>query len=379
MKHIAILVETTHATGQSVLEGISRYLDERPDWSVCLQIGPLGTVKTDVIKHWQGDGIIARVTSSEILEVVEGKKRPSVGILSSTEELPFPLFLNDEEAIGKTVADHFIENGHQNFAFLGRSDKQWSMGREEGFKKAVELHGQQIQSLNFEKSEPSEDENKADDIDLVKKWLGELPKPIAVMVANDQLGPLLFEACHQLKLSIPEDVSVIGVDNDPSFCNLCRPRLSSVKPDHEKVGYLAAKGLAAMIDGKAIDESVIEISSHVLHHRASSDMIAISDPAMLKALKYIRKHAHESPSLDRIAEIAAISRSVLQRRFRKQFDRTVGDAILHEKLRIAGNMLVNTKVSLSEVAERSGFNCQEYMNHIFKVHLKTTPKKYRLQ
>jgi LacI family transcriptional regulator len=137
--------------------------------------------------------------------------------------------------------------------------------------------------------------------------------------------------------------------------------------------------LERLINGEVLEQSVVEIDLHTLHPRLSSELIAIDDPALLKALNYIREHACEGTSLDAIALASGLSRSVLQRRFRVKLNRTVGDVILNEKLRSAREMLKETELPISLIAERSGFNCQEYMNHIFKKHLETTPRKYRLR
>lgn len=378
MKRIAILVETSLSSGREILAGISRYLDERPDWSIFLHVGPLGAMAPNSIRDWEGDGIIARVANEEILQLIQSKDLPTVDILGNIQPLPFPLFKSDDRSVGKNIALHFLESGHKSFAFLGLKNEKWSTEREDAYRDEVAAHNHEVQSLHIEQR-PSDHLVDKNEFESIKKWLKSLANPVAIMVASDQFAPILFEACHQLGLAIPENVSIIGVDNDPPFCNLCRPRLSSLQPDHEKVGYLAAQALSKLMAGETLEKNVVEVDSNIFHRRASSGLIAIEDPSMLTALKYIRENAQDSPSLDTIAQIAGISRSVLQRRFRKQFDRTVGDAILKEKLRIAGEMLRNTKLPLAQVAELSGFNCQEYMNHIFKLHLKTTPKKYRLK
>jgi len=378
MKRIAILVETSLSSGREILSGISRYLNERPDWSIYLYVGPLDAMEPNSIRNWQGDGIIARIADEKLLETIQAKNLPTVDVLGNIRRSSFPLFKSADLSIGKRIALHFLESGHRNFAFLGLNNERWSVEREEGYKSQIVAKKQTVRSF-YIKQRPSDQAVSSDEIESVKTWLNTLPSPVAIMVASDQFAPVLFEACHQLGLAIPENVSIIGVDNDSPYCNLCRPRLSSLQPDHEKVGYLAAKGLATLIDGDETQENLVEVDSAIMNRRASSGLIAIEDPSMLTSLKYIRENAQNSPSLDTIAEAAGISRSVLQRRFRKQFDRTVGDAILHEKLLIAGEMLSNTKLPISEVAVLSGFNCQEYMNHIFKTHLKTTPKRYRLK
>jgi LacI family transcriptional regulator len=378
MKRIAILAETSLASGRQIVTGISRFLDERNDWSVFQHSGPLGAMDPAAINQWQGDGIIARIANPELLALIQAKGLPTVDVLGNVSPQPFPLVKCNDRAIGASVAKHFIENAHSNFAFIGLGDERWSLEREAGFKDALKAVEKAVHTYHIQQ-QSEQGHPVGDNLDSVKAWLSELRTPIGLMVASDQLAPIVFEACHQLGLAIPENVSVVGVDNDRPFCNLCRPRLSSVEPNHELVGYRAAQTLERLINGETLDRQVIEVNLHTLHERLSSELIAIDDPALLKALNTIREHACAGTSLDAVAKAAGLSRSVLQRRFRQKLNRTVGDVILNEKLRTAREMLSETELSLSLVAERSGFNCQEYMNHIFKKHLQTTPRRYRLR
>ena len=378
MKRIAILAETSLASGRQIVTGISRFLDERNDWSVFQHSGPLGAMDPAAISQWQGDGIIARIANPELLALIQAKGLPTVDVLGNVRPQPFPLVKCNDHAIGASVAKHFVENAHTQFAFIGLGDERWSLEREAGFKEELKDFEPAVHTFHIQQHR-EQGHPVRDSFDSVKAWLLERSTPIGLMVASDQLAPIIFEACHQLGLAIPEHVSVVGVDNDRPFCNLCRPRLSSVEPNHELVGYRAAQTLERLINGETLDQQVIEVNLHTLYQRLSSELIAIDDPALLKALNTIREHACAGVSLDAIAKVAGLSRSVLQRRFRQKLNRTVGEVILNEKLRIAREMLTNTEIPISLVAERSGFNCKEYMNHIFKKHLHTTPRKYRLR
>ncbi|MDG1242381.1 MAG: XylR family transcriptional regulator [Opitutae bacterium] len=378
MKRIAILAETSLASGRQIVTGISHFLDERNDWSVFQHSGPLGAMDPAAISQWQGDGIIARIANPELLALIQAKGLPTVDVLGNVRPQPFPLVKCNDRAIGASVAKHFVENAHTQFAFIGLGDERWSLEREEGFKDELKDYESAVHTFHIQQHH-AQGHPERNSLGAVKAWLSERSTPIGLMVASDQLAPIIFEACHQLGLAIPEHVSVVGVDNDRPFCKLCRPRLSSVEPNHEQVGYRAAQTLERLINGETLDEQVIEVNLHTLYKRLSSELIAIDDPALLKALNSIREHACSGVSLDAIAKVAGLSRSVLQRRFRQKLNRTVGEVILNEKLRIAREMLSDTELPISLVAERSGFNCQEYMNHIFKKHLHTTPRKYRLR
>ncbi|NWK55524.1 XylR family transcriptional regulator [Verrucomicrobiaceae bacterium N1E253] len=374
MKRIAILSETSLASGRQIVIGVSRFLDERGNWSAFQHSGPLGALTPSAIMQWEGDGMIARIANKELLDMILSKGVPTVDVLGNVAESPLPLVKCDDRAIGRTVARHFLESGYRNFGFIGLEDERWSMERQQGFSEVVEAQGYPVRMCLINQSDPKP---VNDNLGWVKDWLASLRTPSALMVASDQFAPIVFEACHQLQLSIPEHMSVVGVDNDQPFCNLCRPRLSSVEPNHSRVGYRAVELLERLMRGESMEKRTIEVRQHTLHQRLSSGFMVVDDEALVKGLNYIREHAAMGVALDEVASAAGLSRSVLQRRFRQRFNRTVGEVILSEKLRISRDLLAHTQLSLAEVAERSGFNCQEYMTSIFRKHLQTTPRKFR--
>jgi LacI family transcriptional regulator len=376
MKRVAILVETALASGRSILTGISQYLHEQDDWSVFHPTGYLGATEPSGLEQWDGDGIIARIAGPRILEDIRLKGVPVVDVLGNVVDSPYPLVKSDDQAIGRMVANHFTGAGHRHFAFLGLEDERWSLEREDTFLEAVG-----DRAMSSSRYHLSPDEKRAghwnDNVQQITEWLENLPKPLALMVASDQFGPMVMKACQRLGYLVPEEISVVGVDNDLPFCDLCQPRLSSVEPDHTRAGYEAAKLLDKILSGNDAAIRQIETPPLTLHRRPSSDATAVSDPALVKALQAIRQRACLGISVDDIAFECGLSRSVLQRRFREHLGRTVGEAILAVKLRRARDMLTFTDLPLIDVAERSGFNYQEYLTYIFKKHLDTTPVRYR--
>ncbi|MEX0324974.1 MAG: substrate-binding domain-containing protein [Puniceicoccaceae bacterium] len=376
MKRIAILVETALASGRSILAGISQYVHERDDWSVFHPTGYLGATEPDGLEQWDGDGIIARISGTRVLESVRLKNVPVVDVLGNVPACPYPIIKSDDRAIGRMAGEHFIESGHHHFAFLGLEDERWSLEREEAFLETVRPRARRRSSFHL-----NADEKRAghwnENVNHILEWLERLPRPLALMVASDQFGPITMKACQRLGVMVPEEVSIVGVDNDQPFCNLCRPRLSSIEPDHVKVGYEAARLLDRMISGEETGIRQIETAPLTLQRRPSSDATAVNDPALVKALQFIRESACLGISVDDVARNAGLSRSVLQRRFQEHLGRTVGDSLLAMKLRRARDMLSFTELPLAEVAERSGFNYQEYLTYVFKKHLDTTPARYR--
>ena len=378
MKRVAILVETALASGRAILGGISRYVHESDQWSVFHYTDSLDAIKPTNLDQWRGNDIIARLTDRDQLKRVKAKAVPVVDVLGNIAGLPYPLVKCDDRAIGRLVARHFLESGHQHFAFFGLSGQRWSLERQESFDATARTRAQSVSVFQS----PAADRTSATwlrGFQRICDWLNALPKPVGLMVASDQFGPLAIEACQRLGLSVPEEVSVVGVDNDLPFCDLCQPRLSSVEPNHARVGYEAARLLDCLMSGEGPPPAPLEVPPLTLHRRPSSDAAAVSDASLVKALQHIRLRACDGTSVDDVARAAGLSRSVLQRRFRDQLGRTVGAALLAVKLGRARDMLAFTDLPLLDVAMRSGFNYQEYLNHVFKRQLGMTPAQYRAQ
>ncbi|MDQ8197646.1 XylR family transcriptional regulator [Pelagicoccus enzymogenes] len=378
-KNIAILVETSLNSGRQIVRGISRFARERNDWSLYYHTGPLGALATASLDNWQGDGIIARVANPELHAQVRACQVPVVDVLGNVPNTDYPVVKCDEAAISSLVGNHFKERGFRNVAFFGLSDEHWSLARRQ------ELASFCRATLNTELSslevahEDRASKVWANYIDRIQNWIASLPKPVGIMIASDQFGPDVLAACHASGFSVPDQVSLVGVDNDLPFCEICQPQLSSVEPNHELVGYEAARTLDCILqEGEEVRQST-EVAPHILHVRQSSDATALEDPALVKALRFIRNNACDPISVDDIARAAGVSRSVLQRRFRSSLDQTVLESILTVRVNRAKEMLSTTSLPLPDLAERCGFRHQEYLGFVFKKRIGCTPGQYRIQ
>jgi LacI family transcriptional regulator len=200
---------------------------------------------------------------------------------------------------------------------------------------------------------------------------------VGLFVCSDQFAPDLASACVVAGLRIPDDVAIVGVDNDPAFCEVIQPSLSSVDANHGEIGYVAASLLDRILKGASTQRKEYRIVPHGVEIRQSSDVYAISDEGVKKALLAIREDACQGISVNEIAQRAGYSRSVLQRRFRSLLGQTVHDAIVGTRLSRAKELLTLTRLPLLEVAVRSGFNYQEYLNQVFKERVGMTPGEYR--
>lgn len=187
----------------------------------------------------------------------------------------------------------------------------------------------------------------------------------------------MLDACRMLGIAVPEDVAVVGVDNSETFCELCDPPLSSVFPNAERIGFEAAALLGQLMNGHPPPDGALRIAPKKVIVRQSSDVLAVDDPAVASALRYIREHAHEGISVADVVARASVSRSTLERGFRYFLDHSPHEEIRRVRLKRVKQLLVDTDWSLDRIAEAAGFEHPEYMMVQFKRLTDQTPSQWR--
>lgn len=373
---VAIVVETSLASGRDILQGIARYVREHRPWLLHHQPRSLDEKLPVWLKNWEGDGILARVQTPAMARALRETGLPVVDVLGVVENTGFPLVHVDDRAIGAMAAEHLLERGFRHFAYLGIRRENWSQYREEAFRMAVEKRGYTVQALNEPRHESAGESWGALQTRLAR-WVSKLMRPVGIMVCSDQRGSRLLETCLRIGLRVPEEVAVIGVDNDEPLCNVCHPTLTSLLPGHEQTGYEAAALLDRLMRGATPPAKPVLIPPVKIVTRLSTDSIAVEDDAVGRALCIIREHAVERMRIDEIAARVGVSRSVLQRRFRRSLGRTLNEELILQRLKVAQQLLRETKLSLPEIAERAGFEYAEYMASVFRSRLECSPAQMR--
>jgi LacI family transcriptional regulator len=376
--HVALLVETSLASGRDILRGIARFARECGPWSLYHAPRGLDESAPDWLRRWKGDGILARVTSPELARLLRSTRLPVVDVLGKVAGTPFPLVHVDNAAIGRMAFQHLAERGFRRFAFVGIAGENWSAQRRDAFldlARRVDAGAALFESAAGDREQEPWERRQ----ERLAAWVRALPKPAGIMVCSDQRGSDVLEACLRAGVPVPGDVAVVGVDNDETLCEVCQPPLSSVCPHHAAVGYEAAARLADLMAQPARNKGEHRrfVPPRQVITRQSTDMLAVEDRAIATALRYIREHACEGPSVDEVARQAGTSRSVLQRRFRHLLGRTVHDQLLDERIKRASGLIAGTGLPLAEIAERCGFRHQEYMGAVFRSRLGRTPAAMR--
>jgi LacI family transcriptional regulator len=288
----------------------------------------------------------------------------------------------DDDAIGRMVADHLLERGFRHLAFLGERGFVFSAARLDGFHaRWKETCGAApdatFQSLTIAPEDIMDASAWRLDLRELARWLKSLPRPLGLMAWRDLRARQVVEACRLIDLRVPEDVAVVGVDNDELFCEMCDPPLSSVSVPWEEVGRAMGARMHALLEGRPAPAPLPVIRPAEVVVRRSSDSYATSDEVVLGACRHIQAHAHERCSMMAVAHAAGVSRRIMERRFRRELGLSPHRLVERVRLRAAQRLLRDTTLPLSQVAERSGFSSSARLITLFRRLTKMTPGAYR--
>ena len=323
---VALLIETSNSYARGLLRGIHAYIREHDGWATYLLEQGRGDAPPPwLTEKWQGDGIIARVENRHIAEVVKGTGLPVIDVSSSNVAPDVPRVITNGPSVARLAAEHLAERGLEHFGFASDDRFGWSLRRGEQFAKIIEELGYSCDVLGEHKPlrvQPDWDQEER----AMIAWLRRLPKPVGVMVCHDMRGLQLIQVCRRIGLAVPDDVAVVGVDNDEILCSLATPPLSSVIQDTYRIGFEAAELLDKWIaGGRPQLETLIEPLGMVT--RQSSDVLAVSDPEISKAVRFIREHACDGIRVEDVLRVVSVSRRIFEHRFKKLLGHTPHDEI----------------------------------------------------
>jgi len=376
--HVALLVETSLASGRDVLLGIAQYVRDHGPWSIFQEPRGLEAGPPPWLKTWRGDGIIVRLQDESVAAAVLATGLPAVDVLGVAAHPAIPLVHVQDEQIATLAAEHLLERGFRHFGFCGLRGVNWSERRCAAFARRVTAAGGDLGIYLLPRHSTSRASWEQQQ-DALGRWLMSLPKPVGVMACNDPRGQLVLEAARRVGISAPDEVAVIGVDNDEPICELSDPPLTSVCGDLCRVGYEAAALLDRMMDGEPAPREPLLAEPKGIVVRRSTQSLAIEDTIVAAAARYIGEHACRGIGVLDVLKVCPYSRSTLHRRFQEIVGRSVHDEIVRVRLAEAQRLLATSDLPLTMVAERAGFKHQEYMGAVFKAMLDVTPARYRRQ
>lgn len=377
-RQVALIIESSSSYGRDLLAGIVRFMRMHDTWSVFLEQRDLNRQPPSWLADWHGDGIISRATTPRLVEAVAKTGVPLVELSDRRGGSLRPHVRSDDAAISQLAAEHLLERGFRRFAFCGFSGEAWSRRRQEAFVHAVGNAGGVCDVYNSPWLGPrghSWDEQQR----RLMMWLSQRVTPCGIMACNDVRGQHVLDACRKLTRAVPEELAVVGVDNDELLCRVCSPPLSSVIPNAAGVGFRAAELLARLMDGQPVDEQPQIIEPLGVATRQSSDVVAIDDRQIAAALHYIREHACRGLSVEEVVQNCSVSRSTLERQVRKYLGRTPQQEIRHVQIQRARELLLTTDLPAERLAALCGFDHPEYLMVVFKRLTGMTTSQFRKQ
>jgi LacI family transcriptional regulator, galactose operon repressor len=379
---VLLTIESSREHGRKLLRGIARYAAVNGPWSFHFEMpAPFyrddrwaGNDSASKMKEWNISGVITR--NPKLTEKLTKSGIPTIIAIDSGENI-FPLvprILMDHEGIGELAAQEFYNCGYRNFAYCGIKEMHWSIRRANGFKGLLSGAGFKIHSYEDESRKEPWEKGQV----KLSTWVKNIPKPIGVFACNDDRGRDIIEAARVSKIRIPEDMAVLGVDDDHLICNFCNPNLSSIALDAEKGGYDAAKILDDMMSGHKVEGQTIIIRPIGIQARRSTDAVAVDDEDVREALRFIHDCSEkEDIQVTDVVEMVAISRRRLQEKFSQTLGRTITDEIKRVRVEKIAQMLLSTKLPVSKIALKLGFRDNYHIARFFRQQMGCSPVEYR--
>lgn len=379
---VALLIETSLGYGRGLLRGIVQYARHHGPWAFYLAPGDLVQALPRMEK-WGGTGIIARMETPQIAEAVLKTHLPVVALDLTKEQLSpgSPLaeiceVCPDSLKAAEMAAHHLLERGFRHFAFVGAfGDPLWSTRREEGFVATIQRAGFACEIYPLPESRAHCEWGREQKI--MSQWLATLPRPLGVLACDDNRGRHVLEACRAAGLYVPEDVAVVGIDNDDLLCEVSDPPLSSVAIDTCRGGYEAAALLDGLMSGRIARPQQVLVRPTGVVARRSTDAFGLDDREVALALRFIHDNAVRTMGVPDVVRHVSLSRRALELRFHKALGRSVLDEIRHCRLDRARRLLVETEMSIAEVAVAAGFGTSNSMYRVFERILGFSPRDYR--
>ncbi|MCC7084928.1 MAG: DNA-binding transcriptional regulator [Pirellulales bacterium] len=384
-KRVMLLIESSRAYGRGCLMGVAAYVRSHVRWSLLHIERGLTENVPKFLRGWTGDGVISRIENEKVAKAVADLGVPTVDLRGSHRPATGAMLDTDPRIVARMAAEHFLEIGFRHFAYIGFPGIDFSERRlvayEEYLKSRsihVHVYSPHRQSPRYKDILGWEARGELEGA-AIADWLQSLPRPLAVFACNDVRGRQIIDACNQSGISVPEEIAVIGVDDDHVICELSNPPLSSVQPDSLRIGYEGAALLDSMMNGQPAPKETIFIPPKGIAHRLSSEMTAVEDREVAAAMQLIRDNACDGLSVREVVSRLHISRSTLERRFHAVFTRTPAMEIERVRMSRAKLLMVETRYKLSKVAALTGYGSASQFATAFKRYSGLTPGEYRNQ
>jgi LacI family transcriptional regulator len=318
-------------------------------------------------------GFIVDLAFAPWIDRLRRLRRPVVNVSTHLPPAPFASVVTDNRAIGRLAAEHFLERGHDHFGYLGMRGAFFSQKRQAAFAEVVAGKGLPCEQILPDEVSPGGEKK------LLRRWLQEVPKPAAVLAANDTRAVDLLRTCEDLRISVPGEVAVLGVGNDEVRCELTDPPLSSVDQNAKQIGYQAASLLLRLIAGQKPPKAPLLVAPRYVAIRESSGAAAVDHQELGPVLQFIWQHAGELQSVKELLRQFPISRRRLELLFHEHVGRSPAKEILRARVEHAKSLLAETDETLKAITAALGFRTFCHFAYVFRRQTGTSPAEYRRQ
>lgn len=375
-RKIALLVQTSSDWSRQIIQGIADYAFEQGGWDFWIEFRGLQE-QLRLPASWDGHGTICRLTDRRIQQSIIKRRLPSVNVSwLGAHSAETPKVVSDERGCAQLAASFFLEKGFRYFGYIGADP---SLNYPDLIQREFESAVTQQDGLCFDF--PYYDLTREADYqkqqERLKQWLRELPKPVALLVWSSKVGREVATVCVNHHLEIPDQVAILSIEHDPLMSALSPVPLSSINQAPHVVGYEAASLLDQMIQGKSAPKTPTLIAPMSIEERASTDTLFADDDLVREAIQFIRQHAHEAIQVSDLTQQLNVSRRILEHRFQKALHRSPASEIRQEKLKRITKLLQETNLTISQIADRCGFQHQEAMIRMFGRLTGMSPREFR--
>lgn len=384
---VALLVESSYSFGRRLQQGVAAFSRTYGPWTFYHEDRGQDDPAREDLAKWKPDGVLARISTLRLAKQLD---RLGVPVVDLCDHDLFPVsyrVLVDHEAVVKMAVAHLRECGFEHLAFTGFPRAVFSCCREQFFSRHVESLGI---TPRIHVPPPSDSDDQSNDKGLghietdalrhapaLAAWLRELPKPIGIMACNDRRAQQLLAVCSNLDLKVPDQIAVIGVDNDEVCCDLSNPSLSSVNPGAFRIGFQAAGLLQEAVERPRRETQTVSVEPTGVIRRTSTDVLAFADSELTDIVRFIRENACKGLTTDKVREYARMSRATLDRYFLKHLKRTPRAEIVRVRIERVKELLTITDLPLKQISKLAGFSHEETMYRAFKKATGQTPNEHR--
>jgi LacI family transcriptional regulator len=375
---VALLVDTSTTWGRQIVTGVVSFAKRHASWKLMVEARGIEE-HFRVPARLNCGGVIARVNTQKVAEQLNTLKVPVVNVSSIL--LPgcdFPRVTNDMPRVAKLALEHFRDNGFKHFAYFGLRGLSYVRMQQGEFQELVRREGHQCHQFGIA-SHLGAEPDWSTDMRRVVDWLKTLPKPVGIFTWNASSAREVVYACLDAQILIPDEVAVLSGAEDDLLCEASPVSISAVVPATQMIGFRAAQMLNELRQGRTVSSAPVFIPPLHVASRHSTNARALSDPALTRALDYLRRSDPRHIRVSDLARQAGLGRRVLERRFREVLHRSPADEIRRARLDSARNLLAGTELAIPTVAEAVGFTTQSYFTSVFGRHFGMTPVQYRNQ